>query len=110
MIIGIGTGVLWCDARTPLYRALPTLVALTLGMVATMLLVAATNGGPSLSYGFLGGLIVTQVAYTPWLWSKVFPEAGFTYWQLAVRQFTHPRALRREYSMLLGDDNAHPAR
>ncbi|MBH0116982.1 hypothetical protein I6E52_09005 [Salinibacterium sp. NG253] len=109
-VIGMITGVLSCEARTPTYKPLPNLVILLVGMGAVIAIIATTGGHGMMGYAFLGGLIITQVAYAPRIWLRVFPESGFSYWQLVARQFTNPRDLRKEYAAMLGERaDQHPA-
>lgn len=109
-VIGLITGLLSCEARTPTYKPLPNLVILMVGMGAVIVITATTGGHGLMSYAFLGGLIITQVTYAPRIWLRVFPESGFSYWQLVARQFTNPRDLRKEYAAMLGERaDQHPA-
>jgi len=101
LFVGLFTGTLMADARTPRIRPVPLLSAFLLGAGLILVLIYLNRDQSYLGYVFLFGLILAQVAYAAWLWGKVFPAAGLSYWQTVGREFTHPNRTRQQYAAML---------
>jgi hypothetical protein len=108
--IGLLTGVVASDARTPHTRYVPLLSGFALGISLMLILVFTTPTNPYVGFVFLFGEILSSAFYTAWIWSRIFPEIGLSYGQILGQEFAHPSYVRRQYSAKLYEEGlARPA-
>jgi len=102
--IGLLTGVLLADARTPHTRYVPLLSGFALGISLVLILVFTTPANPNVGFVFLLDEILSSAFYTAWIWSRIFPEIRLSYGQILGQEFAHPSYVRRQYSAKLYED------
>ena len=103
LVVGLCTGTLMADARAPRIRPAPLLSAFLLGTGFILVLIYLNRDQPYFGFIFLFGLILSQAAYAAWLWTKVFPSAGLSYWQFVGREFTLPNRTRQQYAAMINE-------